>query len=304
MSRRPSIRTLPAERRQLHLNGPSILWRDDPVAPGRREGLCFSVRVCAARECPCRDVHVVGVRIDEAAESVAETAEGFSERRNAGEEQAEARYFGATVDITTGEVTPSEKNQHPDLFAWFAEAVDGELLDHLHGLWMRAKGYRAGAPRADADLSGWRPGEIVFFDEVFLDERQDLYAIEGRTYLVTDGHCVNPACTCAEACLSFALVREEGGAAEGVGTIVVDMGAGTFKSEEPVLRQVWARVRGRHRLLERLTRRRARLLEAVPALLPASRPEARRAAPGRNAPCPCGSGAKYKRCCIGKAEWT
>ena len=24
---------------------------------------------------------------------------------------------------------------------------------------------------------------------------------------------------------------------------------------------------------------------------------------GRNAPCPCGSGLKYKKCCLGKDEW-
>jgi hypothetical protein len=35
---------------------------------------------------------------------------------------------------------------------------------------------------------------------------------------------------------------------------------------------------------------------------PSLRPEWKKGKPGRNAPCPCGSGKKYKKCCLGKDE--
>ena len=36
------------------------------------------------------------------------------------------------------------------------------------------------------------------------------------------------------------------------------------------------------------------------ALNPQGRTEAKQPKPGRNDPCPCGSGKKYKKCCLGK----
>lgn len=58
--------------------------------------------------------------------------------------------------------------------------------------------------------------------------------------------------------------------------------------------------------LERIDREAARLWQPGPdALRPESfarRPATREPRPGRNVPCPCGSGKKYKRCCALEAD--
>jgi len=48
-------------------------------------------------------------------------------------------------------------------------------------------------------------------------------------------------------------------------------------------------------------RRPGQAVSRIADLLPATTPAA--AAPGRNAPCPCGSGKKFKNCCLGKPPY-
>jgi len=61
-------------------------------------------------------------------------------------------------------------------------------------------------------------------------------------------------------------------------------------------------IRQRYPSLEVYGKRAARMREAGPSILAQAEAQRRAASPaiGRNQPCPCGSGKKYKRCCIGK----
>jgi hypothetical protein len=278
--------------------------------------LCFTVRACASRDCDCREVDIGGLRIDDDTASIKETARGFAQTLRAGAPPpSAARVVGAGVDLDTGEVIPSQKNQHPDLCDWFRETIDGELLDYLHTLWIRQKGYRAGERRNDADLSDCKPSTMIFFAEVFADERADCYVLDGKRYFADDSYCVNPTCDCCKSRIVMVELPAEGtrDKTETIGTAVVDFERSDVKLESmevktpgagPLLARWWQLFQRRHRVRERLDRRRARLADAVPPLLPAPpRTTRRQEAPGRNAPCPCGSSEKFKRCCIGKAAW-
>jgi len=97
------------------------------------------------------------MRIDEDTVSVWETDRGFRRSYRGPLSDAPTPLLRAVVDLDSGEVTPPEADQHPDLFNWFRGEVDGELLDYLHALWMRSKGYETARPRDDVDLSGADP---------------------------------------------------------------------------------------------------------------------------------------------------
>ncbi|MCA9656514.1 MAG: SEC-C domain-containing protein [Myxococcales bacterium] len=96
----------------------------------------------------------------------------------------------------------------------------------------------------------------------------------------------------------------------------------------PLASTLWAKLRAKKVLVGQLAQRRRRmkeigktvLKEGIVALEPepeqdlasqplvtagplfSAQPARREAKVGRNAPCPCGSGRKYKRCCLGKAN--
>ena len=131
---------------------------------------------------------------------------------------------------------------------------------------------------------------------------------DGQVWLFDDQYCVRPQCACHDAVVSFLQLRP-GGEAEsgatktrvlvrydyhGAGTEVLQDAAGAegtarkliddLCAAQPDLEALLAK---RHNTLRRLYRR---AMDPRPAREAASKP-------GRNAPCPCGSGKKYKRCC-------
>jgi hypothetical protein len=67
--------------------------------------------------------------------------------------------------------------------------------------------------------------------------------------------------------------------------------------------ELWGLSCRRHHVTEYLRRRDARVKAAdLEPFLPYGQHGTRRGArgPGRNEPCPCGSGKKHKRCCLGR----
>ena len=138
---------------------------------------------------------------------------------------------------------------------------------------------------------------------------------DGRTIMVNEHHCVEPVCPCTKVVLDleFAASEDDSAALARLPALEVDW-----------LRGRW-RVSGKHcGLLPAESALRDRLLAAHPDLLEelgrrqkllrrlyeVSRPKhldtvrqtpVRAAAKtGRNDPCPCGSGRKYKKCCLPK----
>jgi hypothetical protein len=179
---------------------------------------------------------------------------------------------------------------------WLRDEMDGALLDHLAEKMLRSKGLR---PLTRVQVKDFDHGAMVYFAEAFLAGRVDSYVIDSHHFDVFDTYCVDPGCPCNDMGLAVYEDRQE------IGIIVADLAAPSWSTRhegKPALARAWTAFSRRYPD-PRLFRKRAKLMrEAGPEIMASARPAPRVAAPavGRNQPCPCGSGKKYKRCCLSK----
>lgn len=171
-------------------------------------------------------------------------------------------------------------------------------------------------------LAGHR---LVSFDELVseLDSTEpaeflDRLEHDGRTYLIRDLYCANPSCLCSEVHLEFLLYTPpstpDGQAVAEphfmarvslAGLLHIEKSFALTDAQAMVLLDAWWQ--GHRSVLEGLRwrydkikeiGRRDRPIGRVPAgATPLRRPAPPQGRPGRNDPCPCGSGKKYKKCC-------
>jgi hypothetical protein len=164
--------------------------------------------------------------------------------------------------------------------AWFAER------------WCRARG-QIGDPAYPSGVPPRHIDGMVSFSEVFPYEFDLTVVHERRLYLADDQYCLEPACTCQDVAIYFVDVA----AAKGLGharASVRRLRAPTVDGP-PVIPVLWDALleqQSQARLRERFKRMRAVARTRPRSSRPAARPKV-----SRNAPCPCGSGRKYKRCC-------
>jgi hypothetical protein len=221
---------------------------------------------------------------------------------------AKARVEGAIgavrVDLGSGRVAPCD-----DGAARFVESAP--WLEGAFGAVLDVVRHRAERAVAQRDRSICRPlleahvgDELVPYEDLFPADWDVLVASGGSMFLVIDHHCLNPACPCTTLVLD--LRRLDDGEAVHVGDLRVDRRAARPRPEASTAaaralfpdlwREYGAELRRRHdevrAAVQALARERASRAPATPA-------SAQR--PGRNAPCPCGSGKKRKRCCGGAA---
>jgi hypothetical protein len=305
----------PESRRQLGEEGLFVLWRDSPSLE-RREGLACILSMCPHPKCSCLDVHVDGFVLDAQAGSVFWDDEGV---HVTGTSDAPSARFAleekliAIVDPASGEAwahpdVPDVAD--PDLLAWLVSEMDGELLDVLHRFRPRAKGCPPEQPRTDIDLDAVEEFHLAAFDDLFEGVRLDEYLLGGHRYWTAMFLCPYADCDCRQLRVAFFDAGEtEPG--DSVGSVLVDLGgAEGFKvvrmvaecgAPDHLVRDLWASFERRHNVGPYFRRREAQA-KAVGATLwhPVAQPA--RAAPkvGRNDPCPCGSGVKFKKCCLGK----
>jgi hypothetical protein len=187
-----------------------------------------------------------------------------------------------------------------DWLEFISSHIDGELLDVLHDKWLRAKGMKS-VPKTD-----WQPrdpGDLVGWYEAHPSDRPDVYIDEDGAFLAEDLFCVNPTCTCSEVVLAFSPAAVRG--ASDVGSVRVRIPSldvverRVAPDNAALLDRLWNAFAARHRhLAERLSHRKKHMAELA-ADHSRRRTPVTRSTPrvGRNQPCPCGSGKKYKRCC-------
>lgn len=134
--------------------------------------------------------------------------------------------------------------------------------------------------------------------------------LDGTDYVVLDQYCVKPGCRCTDAHLNLIPAEDHGETVASSGALSVDYDAVSWEpvSGEPLpcdatrLRRsmetgnadLYKQFRARHKKLPAVYAHcRRRELEARQAVQDAG-------TIGRNDLCPCGSGKKYKKCCLGK----
>ena len=150
---------------------------------------------------------------------------------------------------------------------------------------------------------------LAKFDELFKGIRSDEYLLAGHRYWTCIYLCPDPGCDCHQARVAFLDDATE--SCDTVGSVLLDLGgAGGFKIVEMaaecgapnhLIGELWALFERRHDAGPFLRRREAQG-KAVGETLwrPVARPVRDAPQPGRNAPCSCGSGRKFKKCCLGK----
>jgi len=129
-------------------------------------------------------------------------------------------------------------------------------------------------------------------------------------YLVLDQYCVKPGCRCTDAHLNLFPIKDDSRTVDSAGAVSVDYDAVSWQliANEPLpcdvaeFRRImeglspdfYKSLGARHKKMRAIYAHcRQRELQALRAVL-------RAGAVGRNDPCPCGSGKKYKKCCMGK----
>ncbi len=153
-----------------------------------------------------------------------------------------------------------------------------------------------GAGGAKIEVEGWRPGDLVVWDDARPSLRGDTYVLGEHIYEAVELYCVEPDCGCGELIVDFGPVVPRG--APHPGHIELDGTEATLRPDHERhrarLTELWTAYCRRHAdHRERFARRRA-IMHSLAGRIVAAPPKPK---VGRNAPCPCGSGRKLKQCC-------
>jgi SEC-C motif len=273
---------------------------------------------CPTPRCPCRTALVASTK--DGRDVLLDRGGPIRDAWNDGTSYAKAAKEAEgllvfSVNIDNAEVCAVDSRERinleaqPDVRAVVGR-IDGDLLDAFGRLWLKGKGLPD--PEQEALLAqsivihGWRPGDMVHWTDLLQGVRDDLYLLDDRVYEASDAYCPVPECDCGEVFIAFNTVRPRGGPSAGSVTLF-RQGPPKFepcKVRRERLEELWTAFLARH---PRHTERFARRYDVVKKL--GSRMVARSVAPapvvaaskvGRNDPCPCGSGKKSKKCCMGK----
>jgi len=268
------------------------------------------VDMCQSPVCSCWDINLICTPPQEAAPSKARrrilsldlSSRGLSENRS--------RMAPADLALARGLAAGMSPDQWQKLCSLFVAAkrriMDNCDLASLDVLF---------PPEVELE------GSMVAYSDVFLYARELLFEAEGERWLVEDLHCLQRRCTCYDVLILFYAVgsapeRSDTGERPGAPPTLQPTAAVRFDLRRLTMELepdppadasaafgLMAALRESHPdVLDHLAERRRVLRSLFRRYLRRVREEKRPPAPaspkvGRNDPCPCGSGKKFKRCC-------
>ena len=141
-----------------------------------------------------------------------------------------------------------------------------------------------------------------------------LGALKGEQFLIIDQYCLKNGCSCTSVCLEIVRIDSENTrASERVGCYFVDYRKKRWRfADGPEAQKEWSDPQAARQAIEQqipsiyssLKQRHTRLTKIYNHCrakhYDARHEPVRVTKVGRNDPCPCGSGRKYKQCCLGK----
>ena len=180
------------------------------------------------------------------------------------------------------------------------ERLDDEALDAIARAWHGGKGEPLrpdpGADGAKIEVEGWRPGDLVVWDDARPSLRGETYVFGERIFEAVELYCVEPDCDCGEVIVNFGAVVPRG--APHPGRVEFDGEAATLHPEHERQRErlveLWTAYCARHPGYQARFARRSATMHGLAGLIVTA---AAKAKVGRNELCACGSGKKYKKCC-------
>ncbi len=301
--RRMQVAILEKPRRQWFDNGLFVHWESGGL---RRAGVVGVPMACSEVNCPCSEVVISCHAIDETCVQLelSENELAISRRASASGQGSnyDAGSLQVVADYETRDVILRKGAIHRELEKWLPSCFDDRLFDWLHQFHMMLKGFDPAAP--DPKLEFERPdSEVTPFDQFFPWSRRDAILLGSRRVQVFDAYeLARPR----EARIDF--FEETPDERDGfLGHAILDLSsskpriAQTFFEELPQedAKVLVAQYLKRHPqsdwflTREELVRQFDLEPEPIETLPSSSSPKV-----GRNAPCPCGSGKKYKKCCM------
>jgi hypothetical protein len=183
------------------------------------------------------------------------------------------------------------------------EVVDrlhDDVLDAIARVWRRGKGEspppEPGADGAKIEVEGWRPGDLVVWDDARPSLRGDTYVFGERIFEAVELYCVEPDCDCGEVIVDFGAVVPRG--APHPGHVEFNGEAATLRPEHERQRErlteLWTAYCARHPRHQARFARRSATMHGLAGRIVAAPAKPKVA---RNELCPCGSGKKSKKCC-------
>ncbi len=295
--------------------GPIFISEPDDTSQYQK-GLLIDGSGCDNPECDCRDVHLKIIPVDENLPPFIKINKndsllGIKEYENF---ISADQYISAVLNIDNGEITYNGKSPIQAYESDLLESMETRLIKENNLLavfkrrWRIAKKINWDSYKRK-DWSWWEPGSLVSWYEAFPDDWDFLIRENGQHIYLDDQYCVTPGCKCKDAALSFYATTDKK-KSDLLGTlfinlkkISVDSVASTSIPVEK-LKDIWSEFRYEYpTLVKTLNTRQKKLRKALTEVLTekkSKKPDIKAPLPkvGRNAPCPCGSGKKYKKCCL------
>lgn len=300
--------------KSLDDGGPFIIWEKEKKAEFR-QGMIIDTKVCGNPE--CRYLHIDAIAIDERFQHIRFEGDKFiytvETERGQKAEPLPNQQLSASLHIDSSEVsisagTPPGK-QDPELLSRLLKHLEGDLFETMKRRWRMVKQVNRDQWRK-MDWRWWEEGLMVGWNEVFPDDPDIIFESAGKRYWIRDLYCINPKCPCRDAVFAFTEIRDKGKHKE-LGSVAFDLKASRIDDIQAVetsseeLMRLW-KVFKKDSMLQKTLRPRQKEMKLIgreiAAMSYGSKPATSGASSkvGRNDPCPCGSGKKYKKCCLGK----
>jgi hypothetical protein len=295
---------------------PFILW-EDKQKDQYRQGMIIDTAICDNSECQCRDVTVYATRIDERMKKLKYnkgkiTASVMTDKTSQVPLPKES--FKANINIDTAKITDIETDQ-PDNKAYYVDFLEKalaekDLFEIIERRWRMVKKVNFDNWK-NKDWSSWEQGELISWNDIFPDDRQIVLNENKNRILIDDQYCITPGCTCKNITVSFISIGSKN-KGQNLGAMFIDTEKWQVDYVEPAagtedkLIKLWQKIQKKYPSIKKT------LLERMDEMKTIGKEITRlsgnmRIAPlknhlnkkvGRNEPCPCGSGKKYKKCCL------
>jgi len=293
-------------------DGGPLLIRENSKNDGYFKGVLFKAEACNNPDCQCRDVFIRAIDIDERKppfNKIIIQRDLFSSEVH-GEILDGVPTLQLKIDIDTGRLVADENQIIGVSEAELIKRIDREvkkrdLLAIFQNRWRIAKGENIDAYK-EKDWSWWESGQMVSWREVFPNSFDLLINRDEKIFFIDDQYCVTPGCNCKEVSLTF--LEAEDREVTILGMLSVDIVKWKIENSEPEkltdreLRELLKEFKKQYPFIKNeLFDRRQRIRKAMTEVLmyePPPQSPFKQKKIGRNAPCPCGSGKKYKKCCL------
>jgi uncharacterized protein YchJ len=161
----------------------------------------------------------------------------------------------------------------------------------------------------DCDFSGLdiEDGLMIGYNEILPYGNRMKIKTDSSSYMLLDQYCIRPKCGCVEAVTSVMTVDPSGKTAEELCSFGIDYRKKKWTKKDTFRRElelseiraaVEEQIPNSYTVLEKRHRRLKSIYKHWKKKNTSRSKSRKRKKIGRNDPCPCGSGKKYKKCCL------